>query len=134
MAELRGVNLLQNELERARESLKDVDENIKKLTGRDPTIQRFVMHSICSVHVKKYWVTLMRYFCFASVWKLPTFSFRFKTATWLKVFSIIPEFQDSAVSLNLEKFCRSIFSMHYEKELLTIRPFSTRPCSNFSPI
>ncbi|XP_045164381.2 pinin-like [Mercenaria mercenaria] len=40
MAELRGVNLLQNELERAKESLKDVDENIKKLTGRDPTIQR----------------------------------------------------------------------------------------------
>lgn len=42
MAELRGVNLLQNELERAKESLKDVDENIKKLTGRDPTIQRFL--------------------------------------------------------------------------------------------
>jgi hypothetical protein len=31
---------IQNELEKAKESLKDVDENIKKLTGRDPTGQR----------------------------------------------------------------------------------------------
>lgn len=38
MAEaVRGVNLLQSELEKARESLRGVDENIKKLTGRDPT-------------------------------------------------------------------------------------------------
>ena len=38
MAEtMRGVNLLQNELEKAKESLKGVDENIRKLTGRDPT-------------------------------------------------------------------------------------------------
>jgi len=35
-----GVLALQNELEKAKESLKDVDENIKKLTGRDPTGQR----------------------------------------------------------------------------------------------
>ncbi|KAL4238910.1 hypothetical protein ACF0H5_003617 [Mactra antiquata] len=40
MAAVRGVNLLQNELEKAKESLKDVDENIRKLTGRDPTGQR----------------------------------------------------------------------------------------------
>ena len=41
MAEVvRGVNALQSELARAKESLKDVDENIKKLTGRDPTEQR----------------------------------------------------------------------------------------------
>ena len=37
---VRGVDLLQTELEKAKESLKDVDESIKKLTGRDPTIQR----------------------------------------------------------------------------------------------
>ena len=35
-----GVLALQHELEKAKESLKDVDENIKKLTGRDPTGQR----------------------------------------------------------------------------------------------
>lgn len=35
-----GVLALQNELEKAKESLKGVDENIKKLTGRDPTEQR----------------------------------------------------------------------------------------------
>lgn len=37
---MRGVTALQTELEKAKESLKDVDENIKKLTGRDPTEQR----------------------------------------------------------------------------------------------
>ena len=38
MAEVvRGATALQSELTRARESLKDVDENIKKLTGREPT-------------------------------------------------------------------------------------------------
>lgn len=36
-----GVLALQNELEKAKENLKDVDENIKKLTGRDPYEQRF---------------------------------------------------------------------------------------------
>lgn len=42
MAEtMRGVSLLQNELEKARESLKGVDENIRKLTGRDPTGQKY---------------------------------------------------------------------------------------------
>ncbi|CAG2209032.1 PNN [Mytilus edulis] len=35
-----GVLALQNELEKAKENLKDVDENIKKLTGRDPYEQR----------------------------------------------------------------------------------------------
>lgn len=40
MAEMRGVSALQNEIEKARENLKDVDENIKKLTGRDPTERR----------------------------------------------------------------------------------------------
>ncbi|XP_052274153.1 pinin-like [Dreissena polymorpha] len=36
---LRGAELLLSELEKAKESLKGVDENIKKLTGRDPTLQ-----------------------------------------------------------------------------------------------
>lgn len=38
---MRGVETLQDELEKAKESLKDVDDNIKKLTGRDPTEQRY---------------------------------------------------------------------------------------------
>ena len=33
---VRGVELLQNELEKAKENLKDVDSNIKKLIGREP--------------------------------------------------------------------------------------------------
>ena len=33
---VKGVELLQKELQKAQENLKDVDENIKKLTGRDP--------------------------------------------------------------------------------------------------
>lgn len=40
MAVVRGVSALQNEIEKARENLKGVDENIKKLTGRDPTERR----------------------------------------------------------------------------------------------
>ncbi|KAK3088328.1 hypothetical protein FSP39_017661 [Pinctada imbricata] len=40
MAEVRTMDLLQDEIEKAKESLKDVDDNIKKLTGRDPTEQR----------------------------------------------------------------------------------------------
>ncbi|OWF42193.1 pinin-like [Mizuhopecten yessoensis] len=40
MADVRGVSALQDELEKAKESLKDVDDNIKKLTGRDPTEPR----------------------------------------------------------------------------------------------
>ncbi|XP_064600890.1 pinin-like [Liolophura sinensis] len=41
MAEfLEETHSLQTELKRAKESLKDVDENIKKLTGRDPVEQR----------------------------------------------------------------------------------------------
>lgn len=47
MAEVRGVSALQNEIEKARENLKDVDENIKKLTGRDPTERRFENCCIC---------------------------------------------------------------------------------------
>ena len=33
---VRGVFALQEELEKAKESLKGVDDSIKKLTGRDP--------------------------------------------------------------------------------------------------
>ncbi|XP_076463500.1 uncharacterized protein LOC143295765 [Babylonia areolata] len=36
MAEMRGMIILQNEIEKAKDKLKDVNENIKKLTGRDP--------------------------------------------------------------------------------------------------
>lgn len=36
MAGVRGVSMLEEELAKAKEVLKDVDENIKKLTGRDP--------------------------------------------------------------------------------------------------
>ena len=36
MAELRGFEVLQKQLERTREGLRDVDDNIKKLTGQDP--------------------------------------------------------------------------------------------------
>ena len=35
MAELRGMAILQNEIDKAKDKLKDVNENIKKLTGRD---------------------------------------------------------------------------------------------------
>merc|ERR1712179_725034 len=37
---VRGVSVLQNELEKAKESLRSVDDNIKRITGRDPTDQR----------------------------------------------------------------------------------------------
>ena len=43
MAEVRAVSDLQNEIEKARENLKGVDENIKKLTGRDPLERRFAI-------------------------------------------------------------------------------------------
>merc|ERR1712150_43033 len=33
---VRGVNVLQDELKRAKERLKNVDQSIKKITGRDP--------------------------------------------------------------------------------------------------
>lgn len=46
MAEVRGVSALQNEIEKARENLKGVDENIKKLTGRDPTERRYKIFAI----------------------------------------------------------------------------------------
>ncbi|RUS78872.1 hypothetical protein EGW08_013377 [Elysia chlorotica] len=36
MAELRGVDVLQNEIEKSKDKLKGYNENIKKLTGRDP--------------------------------------------------------------------------------------------------
>ena len=35
-ADVRGITALQEELLKAKENLKNVDENIKKLTGRDP--------------------------------------------------------------------------------------------------
>ncbi|ELU07652.1 hypothetical protein CAPTEDRAFT_135392 [Capitella teleta] len=37
---MKGVEALQKELEKTKDSLKDVDENIKKLTGRDPSENR----------------------------------------------------------------------------------------------
>ena len=37
---VRGVRALQQELEKAKESLNAVDQNIKKLTGRDPEENR----------------------------------------------------------------------------------------------
>lgn len=36
-----AVRALQDQLEKAKESLKSVDENIKKLTGRDPSELRY---------------------------------------------------------------------------------------------
>ena len=41
MAEMRGMTILQNEIEKAKDKLKDVNENIKKLTGRDPSDLRY---------------------------------------------------------------------------------------------
>ncbi|XP_052785984.1 pinin-like [Mya arenaria] len=40
MATVRGVNLLQSELEKAKEGLRGLDDNIRKLTGRDPDVPR----------------------------------------------------------------------------------------------
>lgn len=37
------VRSLQDQLEKAKESLKNVDDNIRKLTGRDPNEMRWVM-------------------------------------------------------------------------------------------
>lgn len=37
------VRNLQDQLEKAKESLKNVDDNIRKLTGRDPNEMRWVM-------------------------------------------------------------------------------------------
>ncbi|PVD25770.1 hypothetical protein C0Q70_13430 [Pomacea canaliculata] len=42
MAEMSGVSILQHEIEKAKDKLKDVNENIKKLTGRDPEDLRSV--------------------------------------------------------------------------------------------
>lgn len=42
MAEMSGVSILQHEIEKAKDKLKDVNENIKKLTGRDPEDLRYV--------------------------------------------------------------------------------------------
>lgn len=39
----------QAELEKARETLNKVDENIKKITGRDPTEARSVSQNISSI-------------------------------------------------------------------------------------
>lgn len=35
-----SFEVFQDEFDKAKESLKDVDESIKKLTGRDPKLQR----------------------------------------------------------------------------------------------
>uniref|UniRef100_A0A673FQZ7 Pinin/SDK domain-containing protein n=2 Tax=Sinocyclocheilus TaxID=75365 RepID=A0A673FQZ7_9TELE len=37
------VRSLQDQLEKAKESLKSVDENIRKLTGRDPSELRYYL-------------------------------------------------------------------------------------------
>ncbi|GFR67746.1 pinin [Elysia marginata] len=45
MAELRGVHVLQNEIEKSKDKLRGYNENIKKLTGRDvtrPGVRRFL--------------------------------------------------------------------------------------------
>ena len=50
---------LQHELEKAKENLKDVDDNIKKLTGRTPGEQRYLIHCI--------WINLLsNYILFCS--------------------------------------------------------------------
>ena len=46
MAEMRGMTILQNEIEKAKDKLKDVNENIKKLTGRDPSDLRYQFISL----------------------------------------------------------------------------------------
>ena len=38
---VRGVTVLQEELEKAKERLKSVDDTIKKITGRDPAEKRW---------------------------------------------------------------------------------------------
>ena len=48
---VRGVVALHDELEKARDSLKDVDENIKKLTGRDPTLPRYTSYVSITLHI-----------------------------------------------------------------------------------
>lgn len=40
-----AVENFQAELEKARETLKGVDENIRKITGRDPTEARLLLSS-----------------------------------------------------------------------------------------
>lgn len=40
-----AVRSLQDQLEKAKESLKNVDDNIRKLTGRDPNESRYNNHS-----------------------------------------------------------------------------------------
>jgi hypothetical protein len=42
---VRGIDLLQEQLKKAQEHLKDVDENIKKLTGRSPDDFRSLLFS-----------------------------------------------------------------------------------------
>lgn len=41
-----AVRALQDQLEKAKESLKNVDENIKKLTGRDPNELRYTKQNL----------------------------------------------------------------------------------------
>lgn len=58
MAEMRGMTILQNEIEKAKDKLKDVNENIKKLTGRDPSDLRyqFIFLHLCM----PYWFNVLR--------------------------------------------------------------------------
>lgn len=46
---VRGVHALQEELAKAKESLNAVDENIKKLTGRDPGDNRLDANKLLSL-------------------------------------------------------------------------------------
>jgi hypothetical protein len=43
------VSSLQREVELAKEGLKNVDQNIKKLTGRDPSEARLDMRFFCEI-------------------------------------------------------------------------------------
>ena len=46
------MRTLQDQLEKAKESLKSVDENIRKLTGRDPNELRYESEVfVCAVYV-----------------------------------------------------------------------------------
>ena len=44
MSDVKGVVALHDELERAKSGLKNVDETLKKLIGRDPSDPRYIYH------------------------------------------------------------------------------------------
>ena len=55
---MRGVNVLQDELKRAKERLKNVDESIKKITGRDPGDNRYINQTCSNEAYRNIWVFL----------------------------------------------------------------------------